>query len=91
MVHYSMEPGTRKHVKEYRFLSFTRNFSKKYIKRLLDTGLDSLKTASKKVFHETGKFLGNKISDVVTNLHHNEIVETKPHEEEILKELRQLF
>ena len=32
---YSIEPRTRKHVKECGFLSFAR----KYIKQLLDTGL----------------------------------------------------
>ena len=32
----------------------------------MDTGLDSLKTASKKVFHKAGEFLGNKIADTIT-------------------------
>ena len=41
---YSIEPRTKKYVKEYGFLSFAR----KYKKQLMDTGLDSLKTASKK-------------------------------------------
>ena len=45
MQQYSVEPRTRKYVKGYKFLSFSR----KYKKQLLDTGLDSLKTASKKV------------------------------------------
>ena len=44
MTRYSIEPRTRKYVKEYGFLSFAR----KYKKQVLDTGLDSLKTASKK-------------------------------------------
>ena len=44
MRRYSIEPRTRKYVKEYGFLSLTR----KYKKQLLDIGLDSLKTASKK-------------------------------------------
>ena len=39
-----MEPRTRKYVKGYGLLSFLR----KYKKQLLDTGLDSLKAASKK-------------------------------------------
>ena len=42
MVRYSKEPKTRKYVKGYKFFSFDR----KYKKQLLDTGLDSLKTAS---------------------------------------------
>ena len=57
MRRYSIEPRTRKYVKEYGFLSFTR----KYKKRLLDTGLD----ASKKVAHKAGEYLGNKIADAV--------------------------
>ena len=34
-------------------------FAKKYKKQLLDTGLDAVKAASKKVLHKKGKFLGN--------------------------------
>ena len=41
-------------------------FARKYIKQLLDTRLDSLKTASKKLIHKAGEFLGNKIEDAVT-------------------------
>ena len=48
-------------------MSFARNFSSKYRKQLLDTGLDSLKTASRKVVHKaaeaTGEFIGNKTAD----------------------------
>ena len=58
---YSIEPRTRKYVKGYGFLSFAR----KYKKQLLDTGLDSLKTTSKKVVHKSGEFLGNKIANAV--------------------------
>ena len=43
MKSYSVEPRTRKYVKGYRFLLFAR----KYKKQLLETGLDSLKIASK--------------------------------------------
>ena len=59
---HSIEPRTRKYVKGYGFLSFAR----KYKKQLLDTGLDSLKTISKKVVHKAGDFLGNKIANAVT-------------------------
>ena len=48
MRRYSREPRTKKCVKGNGFLSFARNPSKKYGKQLLDTGLDHLKTASKK-------------------------------------------
>ena len=51
-------------------LSLTR----KYKKQLLDTGLDALKTASKKVVHEvaeaTGEFIGNKIADKIVKPKH---------------------
>ena len=52
MTRYSIQPRTRKYVKGYRFLSFARNLSEKYGKNLLDgtkkTGLDKVKTDSKK-------------------------------------------
>ena len=67
---YPIEARTRKYVEEYRFLSF----AKKYKKQLLDTGLDSLKTASKKVVHKAGDFLGSKTTDVVTKLNDDKIV-----------------
>ena len=52
MRRYSIKPRTRKYVKGYGFLSFTR----KYKKQLLNTGLDFLKSTSKKEFHKTGEF-----------------------------------
>ena len=42
----------KKYIKGYGFVSFAR----KYKKQWLDTELVSLKTASKKVVHKTGKF-----------------------------------
>ena len=66
--------------------------------QLLNTVLDSLKTATKKVFHKTSEFLGDKIADVVANSYDNKIVKIKSVEEiitprekreEILNELRQ--
>ena len=45
-------------------------------KQLLDTGLDSLKTASKKVVHRAGEYLGNKVADAVINSNDDKI--TKP-------------
>ena len=49
MTRYSIElrTRTRKYVKRYGVLSFARE----YRKQLLDTGLDAVKTASKKVVH----------------------------------------
>ena len=45
----------------------------------MDTRLDSLKTASKKVVHTAGGFLGNKIADAVTKSNNDKIV--KPDED----------
>ena len=70
------------------------------IKKLLNTGLDSLKTASKKVVHKTSEFLGNKIVDAVTKANDDKIVKTKPvkeiiiapeKREETLNEFRQVL
>ena len=59
-------------------MSFARNLSNKYRKQLLNTELDALKTASKKLFHKlaetTDEFLGNKITDTVAKSNNNKIV-----------------
>ena len=73
---------------------------RKHRKQLLYTGLDSLKTASKKEIHKTGEFLGNKIADAVTNSYDDKIVKQEPVEEiivppikrkQILNELREVL
>ena len=96
MRRYFTEPRTRKYIKGYGLLSFAR----KYKKQLLDTGLDSLKTASKKIVHKVGEFLGNKIADAVTKSNEDKIVKEEPVEgliippekrDEILKKLREVF
>ena len=74
---YSIEPRTRKFVKWYGFWSFVR----KYKKQLLDTTLDSLKMASKKVVHKAGEFIGNKIENAVIKLNNNNIDQQEPVEE----------
>ena len=73
MNRYSKEPTARNHVKRYEFLSFMRSLSNKFRKKLLNTatktGLDALKTASKKAVHEiaeaTGELIRNKIGEKV--------------------------
>ena len=50
----------------------------------MDTGIDSLKTTSKKVVHEAGEFLGNKISDAVTPSTDDKIVKQEPVEKIII-------
>ena len=69
---YSTQPITREYVKEYGFLSFAR----KYKKQLLDTGVDAVKTASKKVVHKPGEFVGNKTADLVTKSKDDKIVKS---------------
>ena len=76
MQRYSIEPTTRKFVKEYGFLSFAR----KHKNQLLDPGLDSLKTASKNV----GEFLGNTITRAVTKSNDDKIMKQEPVQEIII-------
>ena len=83
-MYQSIESRTRKYVRGYRVLSFAKNLSNKCRKKLLDTGLHSLKTASRKVIHKTAEFLGKKIADVVTNSYDDKSKKTKPVEEIII-------
>ena len=55
--------------------------SKKIKKQLLDTGLDSLKNASKKVVNKASKFIGSEIADAITKPNDDEIVKQDPVEE----------
>ena len=48
------------------------------------TGLDILETASKKVIHKKGEFLGNKIPNTVTKSNDDKIEKQKPLEETII-------
>ena len=50
---YSIEPRTRKYVKEYGLLSFARKYKKEFMDTRLDA-VDAVKTASKKVVHQAG-------------------------------------
>ena len=59
-------------------------FTRKYKKQLLDTGLDVLKTASKKVVHKTGESSRNKIADAVTKSNNAKIEKEEPVEETII-------
>ena len=69
-------------------------------KQLLNTGLDSLKTAFRKEVHKAGEFIGNKIADTVTKSNDDETVKQEPVEEiviptekidKILKKLRKVL
>ena len=78
-------------VKGYGFLSFWGNLSNKYDRQVLDaatkTGLDPLKTTTKKVAHKaaeaTREFTGNKIA--------NTIVKLKPVPDENLKNVEEII
>ena len=83
MRRYSIEPRTWKYVKEHGLLSFAKK-KKKHIKKIVNTGLDSLKTASKKVVDKTGEILGNKIADAVTGSNDNEMEKQEPVEEIVI-------
>ena len=55
----STEPRFRKYLKGYGFLPFARKFGDKYGKKLMDvatkTGMDTAKTASKRVVQKTAE------------------------------------
>ena len=56
---YSTEPKFRKYVKDYGFLSFAKKFGNKYGKKLMvtatKTGIDTEKTASKRIIKKLQK------------------------------------
>ena len=88
---YSTEPKYRKYVKGYGFLSFSRKFGDKSGKKLMDTatktGIDAIKTASKRVVQKTAKatgdLIGNKIADKITSLVKTKIKEKEDKRQEI--------
>ena len=86
---YSTEPKFRKYVKGYGLLSFARKFKDKYGKKLMDTatktGIDTAKTASKRVVQKaaeaTGDLIGKKMADKITSIGKSkEISKGKPKE-----------
>ena len=50
----------------------------------MDTGIDAVKIASKKVVLKAGEFLGNKVADPVTTSSDNKIKKQEPVEEIII-------
>ena len=50
----------------------------------MDTGLDTVKTASKKVVYKAGEFIGNKMADKVTKWNNDNIEKKEPAEEIII-------
>ena len=73
---FSTEPKFRKYVKGYDFLSLARKFGDKYGKKLIDTatktGIDTAKTAWKRVVQKTAEatenLVGNITADKMTSL-----------------------
>ena len=77
---YSVQPKDRIYVKEFEFLSFSRNvrknLSSKYGQKRLDSAkkstTDAIKTASKTVIQKTtdatADLIGNKIADKITSV-----------------------
>ena len=84
MTQYSIETRTKKCVKRYGFYHLYQIYLTNIKKQLLVTGLDSLKTAFKKVRHKTIKVLENKISNAVTTWYKNQIAKTKSVEKIII-------
>ena len=87
----STEPRFRKYIKGYRFLSFARKFDDKYVKKNMDTatqtGIDTVKTASKRAIQKTaevtGDLIGNKIADKITSVGKSKEKEKINQQEEI--------
>ena len=57
----------------------------------MDTGLESLKTTSKKVFHKAGEFIENKIADAVAKSKDNKIVKPNYVIDENLKNVEEII
>ena len=92
---YSIEPGERRFVKGYGFMSFARDFNDKYSKSLRNASKTFAKTAGKKILKETAKatedVIGNKIADNITAKTHNkdEVMNGIPKERYISPKERQ--
>ena len=80
MMQYSIEPIIKKVLKDMDFYHLRENIKK----QLLNTGLDSLKTAFRKEVHKAGEFIGNKIADTVTKSNDDETVKQEPVEEIVI-------
>ena len=50
----------------------------------MDTGLDTVKTASKKVVHKAGEFIRNRMADKVTKWNNDNFEKKEPAEEIII-------
>ena len=93
---YSLEPNYRKYVHGQGFMSFAKNMSNKYGKKLLDksidVGNDFAKTAGKKALNKsaetTGEMIGNKIADRITRKPRNKM---QKEDDRIMEETQELI
>ena len=94
---YSTEPKFRKYVKGCGFLSFARRPGDRYGRKLIHTatmtGIETAKTASKRVVQITaeaaGDLIGNKIADKITSIGKSKEKTNKSGEIYIPREKRQ--
>ena len=84
MTRYSIKPRTRKYVKGYGLLSFSRNFGNIY-KKFIGYRTRCFKNWFEKIVHKVaetiGEFIGNNIADAVAKSNDVKIVNTKPADE----------
>ena len=68
---HSIEPGYRKYVTGYEFLSFARKLGNKYSKKLMNTaiktGKDLATTSGKKLLHESAETTGDLVGNLIAN------------------------
>ena len=81
MTRYSIKPRTRKYVKGYGLLLFSRNFGNIY-KKCIGYRTRCFKNWFQKIVHKVaetiGEFIGNNIADAVVKSNEVKIVNTKP-------------
>ena len=56
----------------------------------MDTGIESVKTSSKKVVHKVSEFIGNKIADAVTKSNDDDIEKQESVEETIFHQKKEV-
>ena len=82
---YSIDPRKRIYVKGYDFMSFARNFSDKYIKSLIDKGVDVSKTFAKTAGKRILKKSAEATDDLISNKSANKIT-PKPIKNDVTNE-----
>ena len=74
---YSLEPSYRKYVQGQGFMSFAKNMSNKYCKKLLDKSIDVSNKYGRKLLDKSaeaaGEMIGNKTADKITKKPRNKM------------------